>query len=564
MRIPALFGTVAGVAVAGVLAGLGSAGTAAASTSTPSVAGVIRTVAADGLGNGSDTYRQVLETPTATYLLRSGTPTALADVPANTTVRVAGSLHGSTLTAASVTRTGTAAARTSGAASAGSTGSSLPTTGTTRLLVMLAEWSGADTVTQASATAQVFTDTNNWYRDSSYGQLGQSGDVTPWMHITGPAGNQCFSDMGSVMAQAKAAASVAGYDIGSYSNFMVYFPHANTIGSDCGGYSGWAYQGAPNVWVNGAMNRRTTTHEQGHNYGLDHAHAYMCSKVVTGDCDFSAYGDTWSAMGSSGYAAQFNADEKTRLGWMDGRSADLSTGGTATLSPLESTAGTSSVAVRASAARTYYLEYRQPVAGDSALPTTATNGVLVHVADRAISAATGTPDTGSNLLDLRPADGLSPTTATLRGGARWTSPEGVTISVGAVGAGGAQVSVTRPSTAVTVQETSSRISYTGTWSRQSDARYDGGATGRAAAASDTASFSFAGTAVRWITSRGPTQGTAQIWVDGVNRATVDLHADGARYKVVGWSGTVPAGSHTIEVRLTQNKRVNVDAFVYTA
>jgi Bacterial Ig-like domain len=52
---------------------------------------------------------------------------------------------------------------------------------------MLAHWNAPDSVTPPSAQAQMFGDSAGWYQDASYTRLGQTGDVTPWMQIAGPA-----------------------------------------------------------------------------------------------------------------------------------------------------------------------------------------------------------------------------------------------------------------------------------------------------------------------------------------------------------------------------------------
>jgi hypothetical protein len=180
-------------------------------------------------------------------------------------------------------------------------------------------------------------------------------------------------------------------------------------------------------------------HEQGHNYGLFHSHSQMCSGGgLSGSCTFSDYGDLYDAMGSSGYVGHFNASQKTLLGWMSGRTVDLSSGGTTTLAPVASSATTHNAAVVSRpSGRKYWVEYRQPVGYDSRLPSSATDGVLIH----ASGTGSGSPDSGASLIDVRPSDGISESTSTLRSGETWTSDDGVTFSVGTVNALGATVTV---------------------------------------------------------------------------------------------------------------------------
>jgi hypothetical protein len=410
------------LAVAVVAAGLLAEPSLAATT----LDGVVRTIAVDTVdrhagpaniaGHSHDSYRRVLVVGNKRYALQN------RSIPVNTRVRVTGQIVGNVINVTSVDVKGEVAG--------------IPPTGTTRVLVMLAYWTEPDTVTQASAATQMFTDTNGWFRDASYSLAGQTGDVTPWLQIAGPT-TGCYADAETIMSQARSAAAATGYDVTAYDNYVVYFPYC---AGDAAGFAGWAYVGAPGAWLNGYMDRRVTVHEQGHNYGLLHSHSYMCSEGgTTGTCSFSDYGDPYDAMGSSGYVGHFNASQKSLLGWLtSGRTVDLSAGGTTTLVPMANDSASAHTAVVAVAGgRKYWLEYRQPVDYDSGLPSSGTDGVLVHVS----GPGSGSPDSGASLIDVRPADGISEDTSTLRSGQSWTSPEGVGISVGSVTVAGATVTV---------------------------------------------------------------------------------------------------------------------------
>jgi M6 family metalloprotease-like protein len=383
-----------------------------------------------------DVYVPVLQTAGDTLLL---TGKEAEDIQPNTSVEVSGTVRGEEMAVTSTEVLGSAPV------------TALPTSGNVRTLVMLATWPGLarDDVTQASATQQMFGDTKDWYRNASYSAVSMTGEVTPWLSIAGPAGNRCYSDHVALMQQAKNAAAAAGYVLSGYDNFVVYFPYAGGLtGNDCSWYSGWAYVGSTGVWINGYMDRRTTVHELGHNYGLYHSHSYLCPDGGVGgaDCDFSDYGDAYDAMGSSGYVGNFNASQKSVLGWFGGRSVDLSAGGTATLAPMDQqSAGIRGASVTVSGSRTYWLEYRQPTGADAWLPEEGTDGVLVHLRDDTLLHAAEPSlyyrDTGAALLDVRPGDGVDVWSATLPSGQSWTTPEGVTISVGAVTPTGAQVTV---------------------------------------------------------------------------------------------------------------------------
>jgi M6 family metalloprotease-like protein len=399
-----------------------------------SLEGVIRLVAADPVEAGpsaqgtrsrpSHVHGQVLIVGDRSYALtgRTGRP--------NRKVRVSGAVSGSTVEAETI--------QDLGAVPAG-----LPSTGTTRMLVMLAQWTAPDSVTPDSARAQMFGDTNNWYRDASYNALGLSGDVTPWMRIAGPANGRCFADREAIMQQAKDAAAAQGFNLASYANFALYFPNnGGQAGSDCNNYAGWAYVGAANSWLNGYLDRRVTVHELGHNYGLYHAHSYLCTDGASGTCGWSDYGDDFDSMGASIIVGHFSASQKNILGWMAGRTVDLSAGGSATLAPLAADpVAVGAAVVRVTPNRSYWLEYRKPIDFDSAQPSAATDGVQVRLIDPNLPDVVP-GDTGANLIDVRPADGLSVNTATLRPGESWTSPEGYRFATTSATTAGAAVTVT--------------------------------------------------------------------------------------------------------------------------
>ena len=410
-----------------------AAGRTAARTT---IDGVVRTLAADTVdhsahpkvfkGHSEDIYRQVLVAGDKSYFLKG------LRGPTNTRVRVTGLVTGNEIEATSI--------------SAGIETAEIPSAGTTHTLVMLAHWGAPDAVTPARASSQLFSDTNAWYRDASFGSLGQSGDVTPWLQITGPT-TGCFADHWALMSQAKSAAAAAGYDVASYDNHILYFPYC---AGDSSGFAGWAYVGSTGTWLNGYMDRRVTTHEEGHNYGLWHSHSYLCSGGgLTGSCSFSDYGDPYDAMGSSSYVGHFNASQKMLLGWMgDGRTVDLSQGGTTTLVPMadDSTSPHAALISVPNSSRKYWVEYRQPLDYDRWLPIDGTNGLLVHVS----GAGSGSPDSGASLIDVSLSDGISSSTAALPAGASWTSPEGITITAGARNALSASVTVTSSSNCTVV------------------------------------------------------------------------------------------------------------------
>ena len=74
------------------------------------------------------------------------------------------------------------------------------------------------------------------------------------------------------------------------------------------------------------------------------------------------------------------------------------------------------------------------------------------------------------------------------------------------------------------QQTSSRITYSGTWRTIDSMAYWGGSLARASATGAQAAFTFTGRSFAWVTSTGPTWGSARIYVNGTLVGTVDLSA----------------------------------------
>ncbi len=78
-------------------------------------------------------------------------------------------------------------------------------------------------------------------------------------------------------------------------------------------------------------------------------------------------------------------------------------------------------------------------------------------------------------------------------------------------------------------------------------------------------FSFTGRHAAIVTTVGPDRGTVEVWVDGAHKYDLWLGNSSTlrvRKRVpLPWTSWSSSGSHTIELRTTSNKRVDVDAFV---
>ncbi len=120
------------------------------------------------------------------------------------------------------------------------------------------------------------------------------------------------------------------------------------------------------------------------------------------------------------------------------------------------------------------------------------------------------------------------------------------------------------------QETSTAIAYAGSWTQQASSSAYGGALRNANAMGSSAQFTFTGSNVAWVSSKGPNMGKATVSVDGVVVQTVDLYSSTALPKriIFSQSDLDPADEHLVTVQVTGTKRstssgtrVDVDAFV---
>ncbi len=115
------------------------------------------------------------------------------------------------------------------------------------------------------------------------------------------------------------------------------------------------------------------------------------------------------------------------------------------------------------------------------------------------------------------------------------------------------------------------VTFSGTWSSVTNHNASGGSLKSSSTAGDSVSLTLDGvTDFAWVSSLGANRGMADVYVDGVKQATVDLYSATTTYRqvVFSWdSGGVP-GTHTIQIRVlgTANAsslgtRVDLDTFV---
>jgi hypothetical protein len=112
------------------------------------------------------------------------------------------------------------------------------------------------------------------------------------------------------------------------------------------------------------------------------------------------------------------------------------------------------------------------------------------------------------------------------------------------------------------QNTSSSVHYSGTWVTSINSSALGGSHRYATSTGARVTFSTTTRDIAWVTTRTSTSGSAQVWIDGVFAATVNLHASSTTYRQLVFARHFTTlGSHTIELRPAGGGRVYLDAFL---
>ena len=118
------------------------------------------------------------------------------------------------------------------------------------------------------------------------------------------------------------------------------------------------------------------------------------------------------------------------------------------------------------------------------------------------------------------------------------------------------------------QETNATIAYNplGAWRQELLNNAYGGSLMYAAVNGDTATFTFTGREVAWVSTKGKDRGLAEVWLDGSYVKTVDLYRSSRSWKrtVFTAQSLDPSSTHTLEVKVlgtAGRPRVDLDAFL---
>jgi spore germination protein YaaH len=107
------------------------------------------------------------------------------------------------------------------------------------------------------------------------------------------------------------------------------------------------------------------------------------------------------------------------------------------------------------------------------------------------------------------------------------------------------------------------IAWKGTWSTVSDAQCSGGSVRYSRAFGASASYTFTGRAIAWVSTLGPDRGAARIYIDGVYVTTIDTYSPTLTYRRIVFAKTwTSSGTHTLRIAVLAtagHPRVDFDA-----
>jgi hypothetical protein len=115
------------------------------------------------------------------------------------------------------------------------------------------------------------------------------------------------------------------------------------------------------------------------------------------------------------------------------------------------------------------------------------------------------------------------------------------------------------------QENASAVKYSTGWKRQTLSGANGGSVDYATVKGKTATLSFTGFQVAWMSTQGPTRGSATVKLDSGTAATINTNTSSAHAaEVVDVVTAAAQGSHKLVVNVlgtAGHPRIDVDAFV---
>lgn len=121
-------------------------------------------------------------------------------------------------------------------------------------------------------------------------------------------------------------------------------------------------------------------------------------------------------------------------------------------------------------------------------------------------------------------------------------------------------------TPVVTQQSTTKVTWYKTWTTTTYSSYSGGTSRNSTTASASATYTFTGRSIAWVTARSTSRGQARVYVDNVLVATIDTYLASAQYRYVAYAKTwTSSANHTIKIVVVATSgrpRVDVDAFEY--
>jgi hypothetical protein len=219
----------------------------------------------------------------------------------------------------------------------------------------------------------MFTDAANqsvddYYQETSFGNIWLSGQVTGNYNINYPSNDVC--DIQAWADAADAAALADGINVAGYPRKIYVLPPNACPAAGYGTVGG----NSSRSWIFTCDLPDVFAHELGHNLGMQHA----ATPSYT-------YGDTSDIMGlGGGPLRHVNAPHKEQLGWFTDAPAQLVTeSGSYDVAPLElnainSLAPRALKVLKADSNEYYFLSYRRPIGFDSNLASKYLDRLSVH------------------------------------------------------------------------------------------------------------------------------------------------------------------------------------------
>ena len=120
-------------------------------------------------------------------------------------------------------------------------------------------------------------------------------------------------------------------------------------------------------------------------------------------------------------------------------------------------------------------------------------------------------------------------------------------------------------TPVRYQETTSLATWHGTWHRFATSSSSGGSSRYATGKGASVTFRFTGRAFGIVSPKGPSRGSARLYVDGAYVSTIDLHRSSWTPRIIvaarSWSSSGTHSVRLVSLGTRGHSRIDVDAFL---